>query len=406
MHRFLTSWLCVAWIVSAGCGQAKPAPVVADSATEIKSEPKTDVTSITTTSSASVPLVVTATEGTAEATFQKTLIAFQEGRFDTAYDFLPPSYRADVNSLVGEFAEKMDAELWSKFFEILTKVANVLKTKKSLILGLESVKRTPQIDLIKPHWDSIVSGIHDGTESEVANLSARKQADVRKLLASGSLLLKGLPFPKFGDVKVTTLKSDGDEALLSYRDSNETEPKQVEFVRVDGKWLPKSIATGWATGVADLKAAIGVLPERISAVKPQVMAHFDSIRGILDKMHGATTAEEFNVAMAPLPIAVFLGAQVVQQAIRDATTSSRKEKAVLCVIHRELNDAEQTELKDAVLAALNDSGADYEMIPNDGKTRCRFTPVPDAEALVVVLQKHFNGATVRFDAETRTIHID
>ena len=139
MDRLITLGLFIALIAAAGCGQAKPV-AVEPTGQEVSPSLKqhTSVAHKEPPQPASNPpvgLVATATQGTAEATFQQTLIAFQEGRFDDAFDFLPPSYQADVDQLLHSFAEKMDADLWSRSFDLLAKVAKVLKSKKKLDSG-------------------------------------------------------------------------------------------------------------------------------------------------------------------------------------------------------------------------------------------------------------------------------
>jgi hypothetical protein len=408
MPRFLRTSLLFALIGSVGCGQAKP---VAVAPVPVPTPPASTVSESTVSEEkrpASASLVATAKEGTAESTFQQTLIAFQEGRLETVFDFLPPSYQTDVENLVHDFAEKMDAELWSTSFKLFSKVANLLKSKKGLILSLDGVKRAPQIESIKPHWDAIASGIYDLATGELADLSKLKRANVRELLASGGKVFRGMPLPQFGDVQVTTIKSDPTTATLSYRESRDAEPKQVEFVLVEGKWLPKSIASGWSAGVADAKAKLAELPIRVTAVKPEALKQIDAIEGMIDQLQNAKSSDEFNAAAAPLIFTIAFGAQMAQQSIQEAATTSRKGNAVHCIINRELSESELTALKDAVMTTLNNSSADadYELIPNDGKTRCRFTRVSDANELTALLAKHFDAADVRLDLENKTIHVD
>ena len=138
------------------------------------------------------------------------------------------------------------------------------------------------------------------------------------------------------------------------------------------------------------------------------MKQFESVGGMLDQLQAAKTSEEFNAAVAPLMFTIAFSAQMAQQAMKDADNQSRKGTAVNCLINRELNESELTELKDTVLKSLGDSRAqsDYELIPNDGKTRCRFTPVTHPDALVQVLKQHFSGGTVRWDADAKTIYVE
>ncbi len=408
MDQLIKTGLILALVCVVGCGQSKTVPVAPAPVTETTSPEAVKPILTDSKPTTPIPLVTTAKEGTAESTFQQTLIAFQEGRLETVFDFLPPSYQADVNTLVHDFAAKMDPEIWSTTFKLLAKVANVLKTKKTLILSLDGVKRAPQIESIKPHWDAIATGIQDFATSEVADLSKLKQANVRELLAAGCKPLRGMPLPQFGDLQVTTIKSDTNTATLSYRETRDAEPKQVDFVVIEGKWLPKSIADGWSSGIADAKAMLEDLPNRISAVKPEAMKQIDAIDGMVDQLQSAKTSDDFSTAVAPLVFTIAFGAQMAQQSISDAATFPRKGNAAHCIVNRELSDRELTAFKDAVMAKLNDSSADadYELIPNNGKTRCRFTPVSDVSGLTALVAKHFDTAEVRLDLENRTIYVE
>lgn len=401
-------------ILITGCGQEKPPEATAtaepvlkstgstSSSATSKNEGKVDLTETTSKSS----LVATAATGTAEATFQQTLIAFQEGRLDAAYDFLPASFQADVENLVHDFGSRMDAELWSKTFGLVGKFANILKTKKNLILSLDNVKRAPMAEQIKPHWDAIATGLQDLSTGEISTVEGLKRCNIRKLLGSASGLLKGLPLPKFGDVSVATVESTDDVATLLYRESKNGEARQVEFVKVEGKWLPKSIATGWAAGIADAKSRLSDLSEQLAAIKPDTMRQFDTFSGMLDQLQQAKNADEFNAAAGPLVFAVLFSAKMAEQAIQESALAPRKGNAVHLTINRELKDQELTKLKDAVGAAMNDQSIEFEMIANDGKTRCRFTSIPDPQVLIPVLRKHFNSTNVELNSETRTIQVE
>jgi hypothetical protein len=404
-------------IAISGCSQTTPQPgakttpeTTANVVKPTPQPPGKPVESVANPQQAAVPkteeLVATAASGTAEATFQQTLIAFQDGRFDAAYEFLPESYQNDVAELVHEFADKMDSELWSKSFGLLAKISNILTTKKSLILSLDNVKKSPQIDSIKPHWDSVASAIQEVATSDVSKLDALKRSDVKKLLADFSRLVKGMPFPKFGDVTVKTIKSDEQTATLSYRDSKNAAAKEVEFVKVEGKWLPKSIATGWSTSIANTRAKLSALPGMIGSVKPQAMQTLDEVGQMLDQIQQAKNAGEFNQAIVPLIMAMKFGAVWVEQSLQDATSGRPQGTAVQVVIGRELSDDEETKLIKAIQAAFSDSAIDYELIPTDGKTRCRFSPIPDQDALVAVLKRQFDGAHVQADPATKSILVE
>lgn len=397
-----------------GCGSAKtqtpPGPAESTAAPKTGAGPveSSAIPAESTENSLAVALVPTATNGTAESTFQQVLVAFQEGRLEAVFDFLPPSHQAEVEQLLQTFADKMDPELWSDLFQLLNKSANLLKSKKELILSLDGVKKLPQIDAIKPYWEGITNGLRDAATSDIADLKQLKRANTRQLLAAGSRLLAGMQLPSFADIEVTTVQATDEQATLSYRDAKNAAAKQVEFVRVEGKWLPQSIATGWPVAMADAKARLAELPSQLAILKPEALRQMSSIAGMLDQLQGAKTKDEFSAAAVPLVFTVAFGAQMAQQAMQDAATTPRQGNAVHLIINRELTDGELTRLKTAVFESLGDSAAntDYEFIPNDGKTRCRFVPITDLPGLLTVLKKHFEGTSVRLDAETKTIFVD
>ena len=408
MDRLMKTRLLFALICVAGCSQSKPASVTTEPVTDAKSSAVIDQTVTESSPITSIPLVSTVKEGTAESTFQQTLIAFQEGRLETVFDFLPPSYQADVNTLVRDFAGKMDAEIWSSSFNLVAKVAHLLKSKKTLILSLDGIKRNPQIESIKPYWDAIATGMHELASGDMSDLSKLKQAKAHDLLASASNVFRRMPLPAFSDLQVMTVRSDSTTATLSYRETKDADPKQVEFVLIEGKWIPKSIASGWSSSVVDSKALLDELPRQISALKPEAIKQIDAISGMIDQLQSAKTSDEFDAAVAPLRFTIAFGAQMVQQSMRDAATTPRNGNAIHCIINRELNDNQLTSLKNEVMATLNASAADadYELISNNGKTRCRFIPVSDINALTALVAKHFDAADVRLDLENRTIYVE
>ena len=351
-------------------------------------------------------LTATAPAGGAEAAFQQVLIAFQNGQLEAVYDALPATYQADVDKVVHRFAEKMDAELWTGGFELAAKLANVMKSKKDFILNSDLLKRTPAIESLTAHWDSIAFRIHDAATSEASSLTFLKTCDVRGLLASASSLLGGLPLPKFGEMSVITLTSTDGTATLSYRETKDAEPKEVEFVKVEGKWIPKSIANGWSAGIDDVMNRLTQLPEKLATFKSLAGQLVQSFNASLDKIQQANTADEFNAAFQPFGFSLVSGLQFLGNAARDAAENRQTGIAIRVEINRELKDDEQTRLKDAIIASVDGAAVDYEMSASDGKTRCRFTSMPNMDFLAAVLEMQFEGASIRPNPEAQSIQVE
>jgi hypothetical protein len=96
---------------------------------------------------------------------------------------------------------------------------------------------------------------------------------VEKVLStSGSQLMVTLrEFDKFstngkGDdlkekmlsLKTTVVKQDGDTATVKMADKDDAgkEPKEQQYVRVEGRWIPKDMADGWKAEIAKAKKTI------------------------------------------------------------------------------------------------------------------------------------------------------
>ena len=75
-----------------------------------------------------------------------------DGRFDAAWQALPPSYQNDITEVVHLGASEMDAELWNRTFTVLQKTTRILSEKRNFILDhpMLAAEITPQsIDIIK-----------------------------------------------------------------------------------------------------------------------------------------------------------------------------------------------------------------------------------------------------------------
>lgn len=422
MNRICAIIVVSCILFSGGC--QKPAPQVDDTKKNVETTAPlrpTESSNITasdaksptetaadTKSEAPAPteLTVTAAEGSAEAAFQQILVAFQNGRFDAIYDELPERFQKDLEHLLDSFADKMDPDIWSSANTLVLDIGYTMKNQKSLILGFEAFKRSPQIELIKPHWDTISSRIVGICLDELKNfnqLKRLKKESPRRLLQIASKLLNGIPLPKFGDITVKTVKSDDTSAVLLYRESKESEPQEVVFVKVEGKWLPKSIVDSWQGMIRDTDARIAVFCDRCVTYKTDIQQNLDSIKASLVKIQHAKSSEELSQAMIPMIFTIRLGAQSIQQTFME---SPRSGHTVKIEINQLMADDEQTKLKDAVLAVINSDLVDYEIVSTDGKTQYRFTSVPDLAALVKLLESQFPDASVRLNADTKTIKVE
>jgi hypothetical protein len=282
---------------------------------------------------------------TAEDTIRTIAAEVEKGNVAVMWYALPKSYQADVNGLVHAFAEKMDADVWNQGFAVASKTLNLLKTKKDFILSNPAVEQAP-IDgnAVGDNWDAFVDVIAVLVNSEISDLDKMKTLDVgaflngpvkqftEKTVAVAKTVSPDAKaaFGTAGEIKVSTVKDDGDTVTLKIEgapsflpvigdlagppgvgeavggdafgdDAPEVgapgggEPEEREMVRVEGRWVPKGLADQWPVLMAGAKEAINGIS--LAESKPQIMDLIAKIDGAGEQLKNAQTADDFNAAI-------------------------------------------------------------------------------------------------------------
>jgi hypothetical protein len=424
MTRFrfaFTSWLLAGVVAFAGCGGGDE-----DNAADDGKPTGDDVAGDDGGTS-------TSTE-TADAAIMAVFEGLKADNPRAAWDFLPASYQKDVNGLVHEFAGKMDAELWSRSFGTLRQVVHVLKTKKEFILSnpaLQGAEDAPgplppgaAEDLAK-NWDGILNVLNTLLTSEISDLEKLKTADMGDFVGTtgGSLMKQigtlskaapGDPFEsgfkaKLAAAKATVISSEGDKALVRLESPDE-ESKEVELVRVEGKWIPKDMADGWEEGMSEARASLAALdPKAMAAQKEQVLAVLDGIDATLGKLDGAKTTDEFNLAateaMAPIMgmlLAGGLGGPLGGPSFPSPGTIP--DDAVMIEVVNEIAQEDEEALQTALEKKADDVDVSLAIAIRAGKSlKIEVSPVEDVAAFA---KKIDFGKVLKVDVEKRTITID
>ena len=228
----------------------------------------------------------TADEAPASATPDVALLEVLNGLSsnhpDALWDALPPSYQADLNNLTSRFAGRLHPEAW-RWFSLIAKKGGRLISQDDSSVAL----REPEERLLE--W--LASG-------DNGDLEQLKRPDLGKFLRSRGRLVMGdvrllathvLSDPEmiaalrdmagplldvFQDpslLKATVKSVDGERCVLEIQlpapqailaDLYKVE---LEFARVEGKWIPQWLADNWAA----LMVAAG---ETIDAALPSELA--------------------------------------------------------------------------------------------------------------------------------------
>lgn len=247
---------------------------------------------------------------TADAAMTQVVEGLQNNKPEVAWNALPASYQEDVNGLAHQLAGKIPAELHNGVAGLATKLEDVLKTKKDLLLANPQISGAP-VD-VAGNYDSLVSilGILNNSDlmdnaklksSDVGDILSTTVADLMKEASSVTIDDKMAP-PGMGELTEVTekLKSfkaelvseEGDKAVVRMTAEGES-PKEEEFVKVEGKWIPAEMAEEWDGMIAEAKKAIdeiNITPEQSA----QVQMGLSMAGGVLDQLKAANSAEELN----------------------------------------------------------------------------------------------------------------
>ncbi|MBA4016025.1 MAG: hypothetical protein C0483_02430 [Pirellula sp.] len=241
---------------------------------------------------------------------QKLMKDAGAGNGSALWNALPESYQDDVHDVIGEFGEKMDADLWNSVFKTAGKLVKVLKDKKEFILGSALTASMPaeQKDEMKKHWDAAVTSLDTLVSSDIKTLDGVKDLDVGEYLkGTGDKLISDLVaaansnpdaaegMEKFKKAKVTLVSQEGDEATLKLETEGE-EPKEEKFTQVEGKWLPSKMVEEWDDNIEKAMKGLEQLkipPEQ----KAQVMQLTALADGMLDNLAAAKDQASFDAAL-------------------------------------------------------------------------------------------------------------
>ena len=234
------------------------------------SKPESNVTVATET-----PAMATADEAV-----RNVLAGLQRQELQALWEFLPPSYRGDVEKLVHEFGERLDEKSWEPFVRTCRKAGQV--TSEFIAKSGKSANEADR-DLTS-RLRSVRQLLSALSESELSDPGRLRHLDgLRFLSGTGNRLITAMSsgalgdvglgqdaFSQFGEVKVDLLESTGNSAVLTVQWPGQ-EPTQHKFVRVEDHWIPQSLAEAW--------------PMAFPKIREQCLAWADELRSNPEPWH-------------------------------------------------------------------------------------------------------------------------
>lgn len=258
---------------------------------------------------------------TADQAVLRVVNAMAENKPVAVWDALPESYQKDVTGLVHSAIAKIDAELYNQSVATGQRVAKLLKDKKQFILAHPMIaQQIPNKAEVEKQWDGIVGVLNTVLNSELATHDKAKTVNIgsfldktgSKVMGDITNLAKLVPgggegagkenevtemIKKAKATKATMVKEEGDKATVKMETPGE-EPANVEFVRVEGKWIPADMAKEWKGMIEEAKKEIANMKdEDMKQAKEMAIPMLGMVGGLLGTLENAKTQEEFNAAV-------------------------------------------------------------------------------------------------------------
>ena len=228
---------------------------------------------------------------------------------------LPESYQSDVNSLVQNFASKMDEEIYEKLFLILEQAVHVLEDKKELILASSFVSNSFFInnkDIIDKRWDEIVDMAEILVNSQLSDLSELEDFDGEGfLLESGNSLLEQWfeisdtldektvkSINTIDEIQLISASQDKARVKIIYDNSLEDD---ISLIRIEERWLPIDLVTHWKKKITEMTDSIDSMSEKQRAdSKLRLMPVLVNIEMLMTNLEQANNQQEFDQAIQSL----------------------------------------------------------------------------------------------------------
>jgi len=216
--------------------------------------------------------------------------------------------------------------MWNRSFGVLDKVTQVLDEKREFILDHPMLaSQMKNRDEAEEAWDTLIDLLEIVSESDLADLDRVAKLDVERFLSgTGSKVMKKfeeiadfaptkkMPGLSLKNAEAKLISSEGDTARVHMKIPGQP-PKEEDFVRVEGKWIPAAMANEWDKTMAEARKQLDEFSgEEMMANKATMLMQLSMVEGALDQLLATKNAAEFNTAIGGL-MGMAMGAVMAQQ---------------------------------------------------------------------------------------------
>lgn len=359
---------------------------------------------------------------TADAAVRRVLEGIDENRPVALWEFLPPSYREEATELIRQAARNADREVWEKSVRVGRQLAGVLRDRKSDFLAHPALRlQDTEPERVSAGWDALVAFLDVLFSSELSEPDRLERLEPDAFLEGTgrqlmqqfdalSALASADPASRLMGTRASLVRADGDTAIVRI-DTAGLEPAEHEFVRVEGHWIPRSLAENWEARMQDYREMVaGWERPADSGLKLEVLAVLETAEQLLADMQSAPNRTEFNMAFARALAAGFQGLAVLRPSEEfdlDVAAASAgtppSGDSVTVRIEQALNAQSQDEIASR-LKPLTDAPSESISISQSfgSETTVEVSPVKDVGAFARSIEF---AEVVSVDGERRTVTI-
>ena len=241
---------------------------------------------------------------TADAAVRRVLGGLRQQNARTVWEFLPPAHRTEIEELVRDVAKMLDDETWEATVAVWQKARRVLPLKATAIRGQSNAGSTERRSQSAVSPQSLQRLFDSVGDSELADLKRLRQIEIGLFLekTGGELLqtlgalqtggvISSTAFESLAKVEVTLVSTSADSAIVRMKWPDQ-EPTEHAYVRIDGYWLPKTLAESWSESVADIRKQAVAWADGLKQQPDSWNAQIKAIDQLLDEIAATKSNEE------------------------------------------------------------------------------------------------------------------
>jgi len=240
--------------------------------------------------------VLTATEP--EQVVEQLGKAISEHKLQAVWEMLPPKYQTELMDVVAELNKRVDPGIWTGITTIFQTGVVALKEQKEHFFANPISEHLPiSKESLQKGWDPAVAIGEALLDSQLYAPETLKTFDPAAFLATtGAKVLDQLPplaeasgntelidnvklIESLKNVKASKVSGDENTAVVKIELEGK-DPSDVDFVKVDGKWIPKLLEEQWPTLIQQLKDVVALIPSYDSS-NPDQKKQLDGLKGTL-----------------------------------------------------------------------------------------------------------------------------